>query len=132
MKVTLIAAISMNGKITSSGDAGPQQWASKEDQQFFAGQIEQNNFLVMGRKTYQNAKPFMRLRPNKLRIVMTRNPERYQREVVPGQLEFRQDSPLALVSEMEKQGFQEMLLLGGGEVNTAFLQSGLVNEMLLT
>ena len=64
--------------------------------------------------------------------ILTKNPKLYANLAVKGQLEFSSEQPLDLVSRLEDDGFTHALLVGGGTVNWLFLQSGLVNELLLT
>ncbi len=131
MKVTLVAVISLNGKITW-GSKGPQAWASKEDQDHFFELIQQSSLIVMGRQTYETSREVIKLTPGKLRIVLTTHPEKYAADSVPGQLEFKNESPAELVQRMSSSGYQEMLLVGGGKLNSAFLEAELVTDLLLT
>lgn len=129
MKITIITVCSVDGKSTK-GNKGPKYWASKEDREYFLKTSRSNNLIVMGSKTFSHVtvKPY----PNRLKIVLTRNPKKYSKYSVPGQLEFINDSPLQLVKKLEKKGYGEMLLIGGSTVNTEFLKQNLVTDLWLT
>src|SRR5438309_1921075 len=77
-------------------------WSSKEDFEHFKSVVNEHNLLVMGSGTFEPVKdiPAAGLKPEKerLRIIMTRNPEKYKEFVVPGQMEFTHESPHELVT----------------------------------
>lgn len=131
MRVTAIAVSTLDGKITRGRDSNIYSWTSKGDQEFFRNQIEDNNLIVMGRKTYEAAKNRIVLKKGKLRVVLTRNPKKYGRYGVKGKLEFTNESPVKLVKRLEREGFDKMLLVGG-DSNGLFFQHGLVNDLYLT
>lgn len=131
MKVSLIAVMSLNGKITK-GDLPPSDWASSEDQSFFGQMIDKHNFIVMGRKTYLQSKEKIKLQKGKLRIVLTKNPNHFQNEVVAGQLEFSSEGPKELIQRISKLGCTELLLVGGSHINSAFLGADLITDWFLT
>ena len=132
MKVIMVAVSSVNGKTTRGYDPNIYSWTSKQDSKIFFSLIEKHNLIVMGGKTYEAARNIIILKKNKLRVVLTRNPEKYKREVVRGQLEFSSESPKDLVGRLEKQGYTEMLLVGGSGIYTAFFKNNLVDELHLS
>lgn len=132
MKVIMVAVSSLNGKITRGEDPNIYPWTSKEDSNFFFSQIEKNNLIVMGSKTYDVVKKFIKHRKNRLRIVLTKNPNKYLSQTIKGMLEFANDNPLKLIKKLEDRGYKKMLLVGGGAINSLFLKHNLVNEIYLT
>jgi len=132
MKVILVAVTSINGKLTHGDDPNIYTWTSKEDSEIFFRLIEKHNLIVMGSKTYEAVRSIIKLKKDKLRIVLTRNPRKYKDDTVKGSLEFSSESPKDLVKRLETKGYKEMLLVGGTKVNTAFLKNGLVDELHLT
>lgn len=132
MKVIMIGVSSVNGKLTKGDETNIYSWTSKEDADIFFSLIEKHNLIVMGSKTYKAARNIIKLKNGKLRIVLTRNPRRHRDNLVKGQLEFSSESPKELVKRLEAQGYKELLLVGGTEINTAFLKNGLVDELHLT
>lgn len=122
----------INGKITEGENAKVYKWTSAEDKQHFEKLVEQHNLIVMGSNTYEAAKKVIKPVPGKFRIVLTRNPDKYVAETIEGQLEFWTSTPEELVKQCEEKGFTEMLLAGGGQINTLFFNAGLVNQLYLT
>ncbi len=132
MKVIMIAVSSLNGKITKGINPNIYKWTSKEDLWLFFSLIEKNNLIVMGSKTYEGSRSIIKLKKNKLRVVLTQNPEKYLDQTVKGSLEFVSDSPKKLIERLENRGYKKMLLVGGATINALFLKSKLVNELHLT
>lgn len=120
---------SLDGKITKGDSSNIYEWTSPEDQNYFADLIKSNNLIVMGSATFDAVKP--KPQKNKLRIVLTRSPQKYSEFAVSGQLEFTSETPPELVNRLDKQ-YQHMLLVGGGKINTLFFKAGLVDELWLT
>lgn len=131
MKVILAIVTSLDGKSTKD-TAPPFMWASKEDQDFFKGLFKTYKLFVLGRKTYLSPTPSVRPSSQNLKIVLTKNPKRYKKYEVLGQLEFSSDTPLNLVKKLEKRRFKEMLLIGGETITTEFFRAKLINEIWLT
>lgn len=129
MKVILVVVSTIDGKITKWEKEGVG-WASLEDASYFRTLIEKYNLFVMGRKTFEVARP--KLQAGKLRVIITNKPQNYTSMTIPGQLEFTNDSPKELVSRLEKQGFATMIVLGGSSINTTFLKESLIDELWLT
>lgn len=123
--------LSVDGKSTK-GDRGPQDWASKEDQQFFFKTLRKSKLTVMGGNSYRSFQSDIKSDPNQLKIVMTKNPKQYVKFSVPGQLEFSDNSPLELVEKLEKKGYKEMLLISGENLNSEFMKSKLITDLWLT
>lgn len=131
MKVILAIVTSADGKSTKD-DLPPNTWASDEDQKFFFSLVKKHNLIVMGKNTYLASKRNIRLEEDKLRIVLTKNPEEFKKEAVRGQLEFTDESPKALVKRMTEEKFIELLLVSGATLNTAFFKDKLIDELWLT
>jgi dihydrofolate reductase len=123
---------SINGSITEGENPDIYSWTSEEDQLHFFSLLEEHSLIVMGARTYQHAKPVMKLKEGKLRLVLTRNPEQYRQEAVPGQLEFISLSPSELIQTYQKKGYNKLLLVGGSSINTLFFKAGCVDELQLT
>lgn len=131
MKITLVAVVSVDGKTTKWGEPNIYTWTSKEDHDQFFTLIKSHTLIVMGAKTYLAAKSVIKLAPGKMTLVMTRNPKKFKKETIPGQLEFTSDSPQQIIEKF-KDTNEELLLTGGGEINSLFLKDHLVNEIILT
>ena len=132
MKVIMVMVQTVNGKTTNGNLSGTSTFASSEDQDFFLNVRNENNLLIMGRKTYEAAKEGMTLTADRLKIVLTSQPERFTSEEKPNQLEFSSDQPHELLRKLSERGYTQALLLGGEKTNTDFLRAGLVDEIWLT
>lgn len=129
MRIISADAISVNGKITLGIDANAYTWTSAEDKAHFRALIDAHDVLVMGSTTYKAVHP--QTEPGRLKIVLTRHPERYQDKSVQDQLEFISALPHELVEQLQARGFKKILLVGG-QVNTQFWAAGLVDEAYIT
>lgn len=132
MKVVAIAVSSINGKITKGNSLKVRSWVSKEDSDFFNSRLSTAKLVVMGRGTYDANRSIIKPRKECLRIVLTKNPNKYLRFEVPNQLEFSSDFPKEIVKKLGKRGYQEMLLVGGSKIYSSFLRDGLIDEIYLT
>ena len=131
MKKIMIAAMSIDGKITSGNENNVYPWTSHEDQEFFAKQKAESNLIVMGLGTYLVIRPNLIVERERLRIVLTQAPEKYRNEEVKGALEFSSETPRELVSRLGEQ-YDKLLLVGGSIVYSSFIKAGLVDEIYLT
>lgn len=122
----------LNGKITNGDDPHIGLWTSVEDKNHFLKIIEHAKVIVMGSKTYEAAKNTMQHREGRIRIVVTSHPDRFNDDKKEGILEFTSENPEALMSRLKSLHHEEVLLLGGGELNASFLKAGLVDEIKLT
>lgn len=123
--------LSVDGKSTK-GDQSDQSWASKEDQQHLQKLISENNLILMGGQTYSLAKSHIKPTEGKLRVVLTRNPEKYKDDYVEGQLEFARGEVKDIADSLEKRGFEQMLLLSGESLNKEFFEEKLIDEILIS
>jgi dihydrofolate reductase len=132
MKVILVMVATVNGKTTKGDSPGTTELASIEDQDYFFQTLQANNLLIMGRSTYEAARSSMQMTPGKLRIILTSNPQDFQKDSIDGQVEFSSLPPKSLLENLEKRGFTQGVLLGGARTNTEFLKEKLVDELWLT
>ena len=131
MQIIMAIVSSLDGRLTRGDDPDFHKWTSIEDKREFEALIAKHNLIVMGGKTYEAARKRIRIRPGKLRVVLTRDPSEHAAEEVEGQLEFTNLSPAKLIKQLERRGYKNMLLVGG-QVNTLFLEAGLVDEIYWT
>ena len=131
MKIVLAIVTSLDGKSTK-GNLSPSVWTSKEDQSHFFSLIEKNNLIIMGKNTYLLRKTNLNLSKGKLRVVLTRNPNHFAPDQVPGQLEFTNTPLKKLIQELKDRGYQKMLLVSGASLNSQFFKLGLIDELYLT
>lgn len=131
MKIILAMVLSVDGKSTK-WDLPDQSWASSEDKLHLTKLVSENNLILMGGNTYDTAKNHIKPKEGKLRIVVTRDPEKYSADKIEGQLEFTNLPLEELVKNLENRGFEQMLLLSGEGLNKQLFEMGLINELILT
>ncbi len=132
MKVILAMVTSVDGKTTKWNNPDIYKWTSEEDQTHFFSLIEKSKVIIMGRKTFVAFKAAIKLSPGKLRIIMTKSPQKYKSLFVPNLLEFTSDSPKKIVEKLKMQGYNQILLVGGEQINYIFFRDKLINEVWLT
>lgn len=132
MNVTLVMVASADGKTTFWKSPHIHGWSSDEDHQHFLHTRERFRVLIMGRKTYEAVKTDLVLSTDLLRIVLTKNPKLYQSQAVPNKLEFTDALPAALLSDLSRRGYANVLLVGGSIINTIFLREHAITDILLT
>jgi len=133
MRLTLIAAQSLDGFITRHDTPG-SEFASEADRTFFREALRGFDCCVMGARSYREARTTIQknLMPERLRVVLTRQPESFANDGVPGKLEFANTPPTQLVADLRQRNFQRCAILGGAQIHSLFLASGLVDELWLT
>jgi dihydrofolate reductase len=130
MKTILIFVSTLDGKVTKWGDPIVTSWSSHQDQDYFKKIWKDSRLIVMGSNTYKAYPPA--LSPYHHLVIMTGHPEKYRSSEVPGQLEFTKESPVELTARFEKEGREQMLVMGGPHVATSFLKEQLIDELWLT
>jgi dihydrofolate reductase len=130
MKTIVVFVTTLDGKITRWGDPHVMRWSSKEDQAYFKQTWKDHKLIIMGSSTFDfdPLKP----KPENRVVILTRDPTKYTKYVVPGQLEFSSETPAALSDRFRKEGYAEMLVVGGAHVATSFFREELVDELWLT
>lgn len=130
MKTKLVFVTTLDGKITKWGDPHVFQWSSKADQTYFKKMWNDAKLIIMGSGTFN----FDPVKPSseRLLVIMAKDPEKYKKYLVPGQLEFTNESPKELYSRFEAAGHEEILVVGGAHVATSFLKDKLIDELSLS
>jgi len=130
MKIIAIAVTSADGRFTKNSEKNIYHWSSPEDFAHFSDIKSQYNLIVMGSGTFDAVHP----EPEKerLRIIMTNNPQKYKDFAIPEQMEFTAEAPNTLVSRLEKKGYTQLLFVGGGKLLVSFLQTGLIDQLYVT
>ena len=126
MYSTSVHVMSVNGRVAKDG-GDAHSWTSDDDSDHFQNLATQHNLFIMDLETYQAVQP--EPQSDRLRIVVTDQAE--SQISVPGQLEFVNKKPQELVEDLTARGYEKILLVGGA-INAAFLQAGLVDEMVVT
>jgi dihydrofolate reductase len=130
MKTILVFVSTLDGKVTKWGDPDVKSWSSKSDQDYFKKKWNETRLIIMGSNSY-NADP-VKPSSNHLLVIMTQHPSEYSRIETPGQLEFTNESPEQLFERFDKEGHDQMLVVGGAHIATSFLKEQLIDELWLT
>lgn len=127
MHVFLIAAITLDGFIAREVGQNSTTWTSAEDTQWFRQRTKEAGAVVMGSKTYDT---IGRPMPNRLNVVMTRNPEKYQ--ALADNTWFTNASPHDILLNLEEKGYSEVAICGGSAIYSAFMKAGLIHTLYVT
>ncbi|MDX1479611.1 MAG: dihydrofolate reductase family protein [Saprospiraceae bacterium] len=130
MKVICYIAVSMDGYIAR--DDGAVDWLNRYmdvdyGYQAFSASIDA---VIMGHATYLKSLEFgpEAFQGEMPYFVMTRNPDRQD----AGKVQFVTDPPQQLCAKLRGRGdLHRVWMMGGGQVLQAFLDEGLVDEMML-
>ncbi len=126
MKLTVYMAISIDG-LTTRGDTD-SDWVSKSDWDQFYSYINANDAVIMGRKTMEQfGEDFPIEGP--LNVVLSRNKDIQKNEE---KLIITNSSPKELIELIEAKNLSNVLLIGGSDVNQQFIESSLVDEIVLS
>ncbi len=130
MRITMVDAMSVDGRIAAGDVGSAQTWISTEDDMRFRALRRSYDTVIMGRKTYDAVQPSPNV--NRLKVVLTRRPADYAAQTHPGTLEFTDEAAPVLIESLRTRGRQNVLIYGGGEINRLFLEHGLVDDLFLT
>ena len=134
MKLTLVIVTSIDGRTTPQEEIDhPVTWASKEDQDHFYSEIiNKAHLMIMGSTTYEHAKHLMQHHEGCKRVIMTRNPQKFEKEKIDGLLEFTNETPSQLVARLESEGYTEGFHLGGAHCASSFFKEGIITNIVQT
>ncbi|MEK7541472.1 MAG: dihydrofolate reductase family protein [Patescibacteria group bacterium] len=126
MKTIFFCAQTLNAKIAHNASEFVD-WTSAEDKKYFREETRKCGVVVMGNATY---KTMERPMPGRLNVVMTRSPDASKNQ--EGALEFTDKPLLQILQDLEKRGFPSVAVIGGAQIFTQFLESGLCDELAIT
>ncbi len=130
MKTIVIFVTTLDGKITKWGDPHVFRWSSAEDQKYFKKMWAESRLTIMGSATF-DFDP-VNPAPNTLLVILTKNLAKYADKVIPGQIEFSDETPAQIHDRFHSAGYEQMLVVGGPHVATSFFAANLVDELWLT
>ena len=125
MHVSLMVAITVDGKIARASDHYPD-WTGKADKQLYVEITRKAGVMIMGSTTFDI---IGRVLPGRKTIVMTRNTDRQSDR---DDLVYTQAPPGQIISDLESQGYEEAVVVGGAKINQLFAEKGLIDELILT
>jgi len=135
MKITGIATISVDGRITPP-DAEGTPFSSPETGENFFSLINSADAVVSGRRTYEVVKDMMikmtaHSNGEALNVIMTRSPSRYEDPTLPEGFLFTDQEPSELLKSLEQRGVESVLVAGGAQIYAAFAASQLIDEWII-
>jgi len=124
MKTTLFMAMSVNGMIAREN--GDEDFISHLDWDVFKKMAEKIGCFVVGRKTVDAVKKyegfgFEDIDAKKI-VVSSQKVEGF----------INADSPENAIIKAKAEGFDHLLLTGGGMLNAAFMKAGLIDEIIVS
>ena len=125
MKLTMMMAVTADGMIARNHAHFPD-WTCRSDKIMFKTLTQKAGAVIFGSRTYEIiGKPLA----GRLNVILTRHPERYKSA---DNLVFSSDSPERLLKNLAQKGYDEVVLAGGSIINSLFVKSRLINEIVLT
>lgn len=127
MKVILYMAQTINGIVARNNYN--EDFLSDENWEVFLGLVKETGCFVVGRKTYEEAKKSKDYNFDKIKatkIIISNNPAI---NLDAGYT--LANSPEDAFKKASKLGFKKILLTGGGKINSAFIKSGLIDEIII-
>jgi dihydrofolate reductase len=133
MKTIGIVATSLDGYITKHDSEGAT-FTSEADQKYFREVLKTFDCSVVGATTFEASKDAI-LKwsyDGRLRVIWTRNPEKYAQYQQESSLEFSSNSLKSILENLQQRDKRHCAILGGTSVYTECLQQGLMDELWLT
>ncbi len=129
-RFTLIAAISLDGRITAGKREG-SEWTSREDKEFFQQELSRADVVIMGRKTFDAIK--RPLLPRN-RVVFSSSPPLQRGRTRGGGSLYFLNSPTVpeLKALLHKNNWTRVAIAGGTSIYDWFFRNGLIDELYLT
>lgn len=127
MKVTLYMAISIDGFVATKD--GGSDWVSEVDGEHFMNEIAAKGCIVVGNTTFYQFLHDLYPVEKITNIVMSTSKKSDAN--MPDNVLFAANAEQAL-QLAEANGRNEVLLIGGGHTNGAFLEQNLIDEIILS
>jgi dihydrofolate reductase len=125
MNVTLLMALTLDGKIAKDSNHYPD-WTGTEDKKLFAEISKKAGVVLMGSKTFDT---FGSPLPNRKNIVLTRNKNRISEW---DNLVYTDKGPSEILKDLEKEGYPDVILAGGAIINSLFAKENLIDEVIVS
>ncbi len=125
MKLTLLMALTLDGKTGKSADHFPD-WTGSADKRLFARLSRQAGVVIMGSRTFDTIGTPLSGRKN---VVLTRSTQR--RSQWPN-LVYSGKPPGEILAGLEQEGYGAAILAGGTQINSLFAAEGLIDEIIVT
>lgn len=128
-----MVVMSLDGCLTRHQNEGTG-FASGADRLHFRDALAQCDCTLMGGGSYRAARDQIQatLDAERLRMVLTRSPEAYAAEGMPGRLEFRTGAASTAIGELARRRFRRCAVVGGPRTLTDCIRQGVLGELWLT
>jgi dihydrofolate reductase len=127
MKITLRPSVTLDGFIADlNGEC--YSWINPDDEVRYDTAVKQSGCELVGRKTYEQYKNDFDAREDIVTYVYTNQPKF---ENTPN-VKFIGGSAEDAVSQIEKDGFSNLIISGGGELNGLLAEAKLIDEARLS
>src|SRR5438270_9430073 len=107
VKITLVAAITLDGKLARNS-AHFVDWTSREDKKLFFSTSKRAGVIIMGHNTFKTLPAPL---PGRLHVVLTN--DLTSKESIPNQVEYTNQPPESILADLEARGYTEAVLGGG-------------------
>jgi dihydrofolate reductase len=127
MNISIYIATSANGLISNNRNV--PDWLSPDYEQGFYDICQRTKAVIMGKKTYDILAPdYLPLKEDGISVVLT---SRTDLEPANPTVVFTRDSPAEITAMLQEKGYSEAVIIGGAIAMSAFINAGLVNEIIL-
>ena len=126
MKTIMYPAISLDGFIAKP-DGDSFSWVNQEDEARYDEAVKRYGCVLAGHKTYEEYKEDFHSKKNVVSYICTNSSRADE-----GNIKFINGTPQEMLNKIEEQGFSEIIICGGGEINGLFASAGLVKEIFIS
>lgn len=126
MKTTLYLATTLNGYIAKPDNN--VDWVSETQWDSYLKAVNEADCVVVGRKTYDLLDGNEEILPGRTYVVVSGNDKlklKSKETIVVS------PTNSSIQAYFQKSGFKKVLIIGGSQTNSAMLESGLVDEVMV-
>ncbi|HEX8924116.1 MAG TPA: dihydrofolate reductase family protein [Patescibacteria group bacterium] len=125
MKISLFLAMTVNGYIAR--EDGDSDWVN--DEESFTSACRRSDVIIVGHNTFRQYQGDLYPIAGVLNVVFTHDPVLLKTSTPD--LIFTQKSPKELITDLEKDGRRELLIVGGSHLAASFLKENLITDIYL-
>lgn len=129
MKTIMYPAVSLDGFIAyPNGEC--YSWINPDDEERYESLVGRCGCVLVGYKTYKQYPEGFRAKAEKniTTFVCTHQPN----QTVENKTVCISGTPAEMLRQVEVQGFSEVVIGGGGEINGLFAAAGLIDEIIVS
>ena len=128
-KIILYSAMSLDGFVARTDGSVDWLFADTGEDYGYGNFYEQIDITLMGNRTYRQVLTFGNFPyADKTNYVFTRNTATKDDEHV----QFVHEDLVGFATDLKQQPGKDIWLVGGGQINTVFLNAALIDEMILS